>query len=50
MEKLTELKAAAYDAIVQAELWKAKVQELQQAIINYKEPQAEGSDLEVIKK
>jgi hypothetical protein len=49
METLIELKAAAYDALVQAEMWKKKVIELEQAIINYKEPEPEGSDLEVIK-
>ena len=49
---LIELKASAYDALVQAEMWKKKVIELEQAIINYKEPEQkeEGSDLEVIKK
>jgi hypothetical protein len=34
---LSELKAAAYDAIVQVELWKQKLAELQNKINNYKE-------------
>jgi hypothetical protein len=44
-----ELEAEAYRALVQVETWKRRVTELEQAIINYKEPEPEGSDLEVIK-
>lgn len=36
---LHELKAVAYDAICQIELWKQKLNEAQQMINNYKEPE-----------
>ena len=41
MANLNDLKASAYDALVQVELWKSKLNELQQAIQNYKEPEPE---------
>ena len=36
---MDELKSKAYDAIIQIELWKAKLAELQNLITNYKEPE-----------
>lgn len=48
---LQELKANAYDAIVQIELWKQKLNEAQQTIANWKEPEPinikkDGSDVD----
>ena len=54
---LNELKSRAWDELQQVELWKQKLQQTQQEIINYQESEithlpapTEDVDLEVIKK
>jgi hypothetical protein len=39
---LNDLKSRAWDELQQVELWKQKLQQTQQEIANYKEPQEEA--------
>lgn len=41
---LQELKSAAYDALVQVEQWQAKLRELNQQIVSFKEEEFPAKD------
>ena len=42
MKNLEQLKAEAYDCLVQVEAWQKKLKEANQAIADYKEPEKDA--------